>query len=201
MAATNRPLRWAAVLWLGVFTLCWLLGQFLPADDAFMVGLLTFLPLGLTGVGLGLWGIAALGAGPDRKTPALTLASLAAVVVFVGNGGCARHPQFDRADYDARIARIRAAAPGDRVSVAQSVGGNLDTTDPSVVRVAFPEPGGMLDNYTALVYDPTGLVMKANDVGPHDLHDAKHAAYVKLFGGDMISARPLGGGWYRCGFT
>jgi hypothetical protein len=71
------------------------------------------------------------------------------------------------------------------------------------LRVAFPWPGGILDNWCGVVYDPSGLVMKAkrfqpdlSNFGDPTLQDVK-----KLFGGDMRSCEPLGGPWYFCCFT
>jgi hypothetical protein len=71
------------------------------------------------------------------------------------------------------------------------------------LRVAFPWPGGLLDNWCGVVYDPSGLVMKAkrfrpdlSNFGDPTLQDVK-----KLFGGDLRSCEPLGGPWYFCCFT
>jgi hypothetical protein len=75
--------------------------------------------------------------------------------------------------------------------------GALDTTyvedryivEPGVpVRIAFPSPGGFLDNWCGVVYDRTGYVMNVR-------------AAEKFFGGDMISCRELQGPYYYCCFT
>jgi hypothetical protein len=58
------------------------------------------------------------------------------------------------------------------------------------VRVAFVEPGGILGNWSAIVYDPSDLV------GKLDSPEAR-----KCFGGDLIDVTSLGGHWYRCVFT
>jgi hypothetical protein len=68
-------------------------------------------------------------------------------------------------------------------------------------RIAFPMPGGITDNWVGIIYDPTGLVMQANQVPMSDIKDLKYAYVVGLFSGDMTSARHLFGPWYVCSFT
>lgn len=58
-------------------------------------------------------------------------------------------------------------------------------------RVAFPWPGGIIDNWFGVVHDPSGGVTRA----PHD------ASIRELFGGDLIGVRHLWGPWYLCSFT
>ncbi|MBC8140326.1 MAG: hypothetical protein H7Y38_02665, partial [Armatimonadetes bacterium] len=62
-------------------------------------------------------------------------------------------------------------------------------------------PGGILDNYTAIIYDPTGAVMQANRYNYSNWDDPAFAKVKRMFGGDLVWAEPFGGGWYRCGFT
>jgi hypothetical protein len=78
-----------------------------------------------------------------------------------------------------------------------------DSIRDGVLRVSFIERAGILDNYTAIVYDPSGFVMRANELksdlsttGDYQLFRVK-----RLFGGDLFWAEPLGENWYRCGFT
>jgi hypothetical protein len=71
------------------------------------------------------------------------------------------------------------------------------------LRVAFPWPGGILDNWCGVVYDPSGLVMKARPLKP-DLSSLGAPDLQKvraLFGGDLFYCEPLGGNWYFCSFT
>ncbi|WP_121118084.1 hypothetical protein [Croceibacterium ferulae] len=67
-------------------------------------------------------------------------------------------------------------------------------------RVAFLKPGGFLDNWSGIVYDPTGDVMLADGwiatgqfVAPERI--------TKLFDGDLVSCRPLLKNFYNCSFT
>jgi hypothetical protein len=78
------------------------------------------------------------------------------------------------------------------------------TVDPGPpVRVAFHWPGGILDNWNGVVYDPTGLVLKArllrSDLS--NLHAPEFREFVGLFDGNLCYCEPLGGDWYFCGFT
>lgn len=69
-------------------------------------------------------------------------------------------------------------------------------------RVAFQQPGGILDNWTAIVYDPTGRVMEINRCKTYDEWKGPAMAPIRgLFGGDLWSARHLEGFWYLCSFT
>src|SRR5262245_23646376 len=70
------------------------------------------------------------------------------------------------------------------------------------LRVAFVEDG-LLDNWHGIVYDPTGLVLRANLLkGDYSNRgDPRLNEVLQLFGGMMIRAVPLGGPWYRCYFT
>lgn len=51
-------------------------------------------------------------------------------------------------------------------------------------RIAFPWPGGIIDNWTGVVWDPSGSAPPEN-----------------AFGGQLIHAVHLGGPWYLCSFT
>ena len=68
------------------------------------------------------------------------------------------------------------------------------------VRVAF-NPGGLLDNWTAILYDPSGLVMQANGFDRKTGRVAAPDGVTKVFGGDLIGCDPLWGDYYRCSFT
>lgn len=68
------------------------------------------------------------------------------------------------------------------------------------IRVAF-NPAGMLDNWSGIIFDPTGDVMLAKGF------DAKTGRFfapdrvTKLFEGDLVGCRHLWGYYYRCSFT
>lgn len=107
---------------------------------------------------------------------------------------------LNQSKYEAIIAQHQIASnngPNQGYRVYQGIQYDIDSGPP--IRIAF-EPDGMLDNWSGIIYDPTGDVMKA------DGFDAKGKFYApdritKLFGGDLVSCAHLYGPYYRCGFT
>jgi hypothetical protein len=68
------------------------------------------------------------------------------------------------------------------------------------VRVAF-NPAGMLDNWSGIIYDPTGDVMLAKGF---DMRTGRFQAadrVTKLFGGDLVGCTHLWRNYYDCSFT
>jgi hypothetical protein len=101
-----------------------------------------------------------------------------------------------RPRYEAVVTAIKAGQrPATRVHY------QVDERPP--LRVAFPWPGGILDNWCGVVYDPTGLVKKARLFKPDltNLGDPSLSDVRSLFGGDLCFCEPLGGDWYFCCFT
>lgn len=68
------------------------------------------------------------------------------------------------------------------------------------VRIAF-NPAGLLDNWSAIVFDPTGDVMLADGFHPKTGRFYAPNRVTKLFHGDLVKCRPLWGDYYRCSFT
>lgn len=68
------------------------------------------------------------------------------------------------------------------------------------VRVAFSQ-GGFLDNWSGIVYDPSGEVMQADGFDPETGKFAAPDRITKLFYGDLLSCRHLWGNYYKCYFT
>ena len=68
------------------------------------------------------------------------------------------------------------------------------------VRVAF-NPAGMLDNWSGIIYDPTGEVMLAKGFDPHTGKFAAPDHITKLFDGDLVGCRHLWADYYDCSFT
>lgn len=71
------------------------------------------------------------------------------------------------------------------------------------LRVAFSQPGGILDNWNAIVYDPSGLVMRASEFkSDRSNWDNPSLAQVKmLFGGCLVYCKHISGNYFLCGFT
>lgn len=71
------------------------------------------------------------------------------------------------------------------------------------IRIAFLVPGGVTDNWTGIVYDPSGAVLQANTFAADwsNWDDAALATVKSLFGGDLYRCEHLEGPFYRCFFT
>ena len=67
------------------------------------------------------------------------------------------------------------------------------------VRVAF-NPEGLLDNWSGIIFDPTGEVMLA-DGFDQDGNFSAPDHVTKLFGGDLVGCRHLWRHYYSCSFT
>jgi hypothetical protein len=72
-----------------------------------------------------------------------------------------------------------------------------------VLRVAFILPGGILDNWRGLIYDPSGQVLEAQRFRKDwsNWDDPELAAIKAMFGGDMRNCRHVRGAWHLCLFT
>ena len=70
------------------------------------------------------------------------------------------------------------------------------------MRVAFLW-GGIVDNWNGIIYDPTGYVLKANQLKRDfsNWDDPEMYPVRMLFGGELYYAKHLGGNWYFCLFT
>ncbi len=68
------------------------------------------------------------------------------------------------------------------------------------VRIAFMTNPGILDNWSGIVFDPTGAVMQADGWDATGKFRAP-ASITKLFDGDLVSCSHLWGDYYRCSFT
>jgi hypothetical protein len=71
------------------------------------------------------------------------------------------------------------------------------------LRVAFPWPGGILDNWCGVVYDPTKLVLQANNfTGDWEKwRQQVPGEVIVLFGGDMLHCNEIDPPFYYCCFT
>jgi hypothetical protein len=76
----------------------------------------------------------------------------------------------------------------------------VDTGPP--VRLAFPQPGGFLERWEGIVFDPTGEVMAARGWSyAGGIEDFTAPPRIKrLFGGLLLKCEHLEGKWYLCAF-
>ena len=109
-----------------------------------------------------------------------------------------------RSEYDVVVAKIREsdAAPiaAHTWITERGIRFQIDSGPP--VRVAFLQPGGILDNWEGVIYDPTARVATATGWRDNVAGNYTAAAdVVGVFGGALLACEPLEGAYYRCWFT
>ena len=137
--------------------------------------------------------------GSSRASVALLVAIVAvgvAQVTLGGKVGIAARFYSLRPKYQAVVDALEAG-----VAPMPGLPHHLEKGPP--IRVAFPWPGGLGDNWCGVVFDPSGMVMKVGDSGQSPTRpDDPALQQVRMwFGGVMIRCEPLGGPWYYCRFT
>jgi len=104
----------------------------------------------------------------------------------------------NRAAYDRIVAEAERAGAGSSYGERAGILFEVDGGPP--VRVAFPQPGGLLDNWEGVIYDPTGEVLKASwRSSPGEV--SAPPGVRELFGGDLVACHHVEGNYYRCWFT
>ncbi len=196
-----RLLPKIAAVWLSLFILAGLLGLYLFHGFDFVSPLLLGI-LWLFGVVLALGLLVSLFDSERRIRRLICLLLVAAsfpTFYFYGYDiSFYSYFYWHKSQYEAVIAQVNSSTDCQSL-LLDKFRTRVDCNSPR--RVAIPMPGGIIDNWVGIVYDPTGLVMQANKVPMADLKNPKYAYVVGLFGGDMISARHLFGHWYVCSFT
>jgi hypothetical protein len=100
--------------------------------------------------------------------------------------------------YETIVARVQA---NPKASWYEEDGGVIYSVDLGPpIRVAF-NPAGVLDNWSGIIYDPTGDVMLADGFDPVTGKFFAPDSVTKLFNGDLVSCRHLWRSYYRCSFT
>jgi hypothetical protein len=189
---------------------CWwpILGLFL-----FLFGVValpvTFLLLGLRG-GVRLAKAAAGGAVGRRIatmliSPTLTVAALASTLpavwtgIFLGNETLLI-AYLQR--YRGIIEKVqREPYPTADSGAWQQYRGTTYVADYATPRRVAFEPSEFLDNWSGIVWDPTHEVMKADGFDTKTGRFHAPERITKLFGGDLVACRRLGGDWFDCSFT
>jgi hypothetical protein len=151
---------------------------------------------------------------PPRTALAYTTLTLVGAIVLVlaqprlGNWGeppyLAWRTAYHWPRYEAVVAEVLQGTlstdPHARWTERRGVDFMVDSGPP--VRVAFLQPGGLLDNWEGIVYDPTGRVATAvgwREGSPGEFTAA--ADVKKLFGGDLVRCVPIEHAYFRCWFT
>jgi len=106
-----------------------------------------------------------------------------------------------RHSYEQRLQEILRSCEKGPPSAPRNADYKIEPGPP--VRVAFVWQAGVTDNWVGLVYDPTDLVMRANEFKADwsNWKDPALAPVKRLFGGDLLRARRLQDHWYLCVFT
>lgn len=210
---TERGFLTAVVAWLaGGFPL----GYFYTAFELPFIPVGGLLWLAWVGLGLALAGLSvaeAVRSRPSRRlriaTACLVVAALAGSRSFgpslVRLGDRVRfRREFDRnlplyRSIVAQLERRRGASPDEAVHPPLRY--IVEPGPP--LRVAFPLPGGILDNWEGVVYDPSDEISVAHEIRP-DLSNWNEPRFVAIrlwFGGDLRYAEHVDGHFYRCWFT
>jgi hypothetical protein len=209
----RRSLTVAVVAWMagGV-----LLGYFYTALDEPLIPAGAFLWLVWIALGVVLAGLSAVGAARHRPSRRLGVAAAMFVLATIA-GSRAFGPSLvrfgDRTRFRRQFARDlplyraivadlerRKDAPSGQV-VSQTIRYIVEPGPP--LRVAFPLPGGILDNWEGVVYDPSDEVLIAGEIRPDlsNWNEPRFRAIRMWFGGELRYAERVTGHFYRCWFT
>ena len=209
----------ASFRWLLALAAAWLLGGFLLAffDRALWDRLWVF-ALGVwalyAAVGIGLWLIAlwrartpprpaaAIGLGLTLPLGALILWLLLPQLTRAGDAFLfTRRFTSLRTQYATLVAEVQSGATSP-LTWGEENGIRFQVDSGPPIRVAFLQPGGILDNWEGVVYDPTGRVATATGWRAGVAGNYTAAPDVlNVFGGALVACEPIEGAYYRCWFT
>jgi hypothetical protein len=113
-------------------------------------------------------------------------------------GGSLSRLLVNQSEYEDIIKKAQSHPRPDWFAEDKGVTYSVDVGPP--VRVAF-NPAGILDNWSSIIYDPTGDVMLAKGFDPKSGRFFAPDRVTKLFNGDLVSCRHLWGSYYDCSFT
>lgn len=102
--------------------------------------------------------------------------------------------------YEAIVAALSKEPPLVRRGTIGGITFVVDSGPP--LRVAFPQPGGIIDNWEGVIYDPSGRVGLATGWKNGVAGDYTAPPEIKrVFGGDLVGCRQVAARFYRCWFT
>lgn len=198
MRPADRPTLIILLIWSGLMTLLLLAGDWL-IEVAFIFGPLLqifWLMLGLGVLAFSLiksgWrgGLATILAG------GLVVATAPFLSAAGGWGWAWISLRSNKAVYDRVVAR--AASLPDRGEID---GRRYLIERGPPVRIAFPQPVGIADNWGAVIHDPSGAVATATGWTGKPQRFTVRADIRELWGGDLLACRRITGDYYRCWFT
>jgi hypothetical protein len=212
--AWSGPLRWtwlhtAAAAWTVAGLGFWLLNAWLW-DEIWIMTIALFGAYALAGA---VVFFVCLAAGFRRgwtRGRVTAGAMLLGGAMLVGQSGPALTAMGGRWTFDARFRRMEpryeqivrdlAARPGAwENGTWRGVQFVVDSGPP--LRVAFPQPGSIIDNWEGVVYDPTGSLAAAVSHDERGRWRPPPRRFVRLFGGELTGCEPVRGPYFRCWFT
>lgn len=196
MKSVSRTAWWLVGIWFAVAALTLLASDWLTEINIF----LAIVAVPLVGLG-GLVVMAALAfSGEGKAVGALIVAALVLVLLPLPSWG-GRLWFFisfnqHRQAYDAIVAEAdRLPRDGTRHGVSY----RIESGPP--IRVAFPQPVGIADNWGAVIHDPSDGVATAKGWGETNGDYTIRPDLQELWGGDIVSCSRITGHYYRCWFT
>lgn len=120
-----------------------------------------------------------------------------------GYSGTWSRLMVNRGHYETIIAKARNGerSPSSTSAFEEDGGVEYIVDQGPPVRVAFNPEGLFLDNWSGIIFDPTGDVMRADGFDPKTGEFAAPDQVTKLFGGDLVGCRRIWRDYYRCHFT
>lgn len=196
MKSVSRTAWWLVGTWLAVATLTLLASDWMMEAN-FLVALIAVPVVRLAGLGV----IAALAvSGEGKAIGALIVAAIVLIVLPLPTwrGRLWFFISFNqhRQAYDAVVAEAdRLPRDGTRHGVSY----RIESGPP--IRVAFPQPVGIADNWGAVIHDPSDGVATAKGWGETNGDYTIRPDLQELWGGDIVSCSRITGQYYRCWFT
>ncbi len=117
---------------------------------------------------------------------------------FGGHVGDLSRLALNHRHYERIVTTARANQKAGWYADDEGVTYSVDIGPP--VRVAF-HPAGILDNWSAIVFDPTGEMLQADGFDPASGKFRAPDRITKLFGGDLVICRRLWANYLSCSFT
>lgn len=196
MKSVSKTAWWLVGTWLALAALMLLAGDWLMEVN-FLLALVARPLVGLIGLGV----LAALAFSTQWK-PASILIVAAIVLVLLPLPSWGGRLWFfisfnqHRQAYDAVVAEANSLPwDGARHGVAYII----EPGPP--IRVAFPQPVGIADNWAAVVHDPSDGVATAAGWGETNGDYTIRPDLQELWGGDIVRCSRITGHYYRCWFT
>jgi hypothetical protein len=196
MKFASKTAWWSVGIWFAIAGLTLLASDWLTEVNIF----LPMVTVPLVGLG-GLVIMAALAlSGEGKAVGVLIVAALVLVLLPLPSWG-GRLWFFisfnqHRQAYDAVVAEADGLPrDGNRHGVAY----RIEPGPP--IRVAFPQPVGIADNWGAVIHDPSDGVATAKGWGETNGDYTIRPDLQELWGGDIVSCSRITGHYYRCWFT